>query len=324
MSETSLTYELKVLYPPEEQRSILLDANGVLIGRGDETHLTFDDEWISRQHCRIWIEGNTIWLEDLQSTNGTFLDGQLIDRQNILPGSKVQLGKIVLTVEVNAPNPHTLPFPEVFSHSQEHSEIQEVYTEDAHSDFSIEDSADATDHSSFDADEENLAEVFENETEVQEAELSILEELAESLSLWANQLDSPQNAALFKIKVVNLSDFETQPGPAAIRFLHLEIEELLQSEKISDEWITEWGSGDFLFAVHSMSVEQANHFAEDLHQLIQKQIFSYQGEILQIQLFISAVLTPLAEIHWQGTLTQLDEDIELARQSEKSYVLKVN
>lgn len=57
------------------------------------------DAKISRKHSRIKIVENECWIEDLQSTNGTFVNGEAIDQKKLLPESVVQVGATILMVE---------------------------------------------------------------------------------------------------------------------------------------------------------------------------------------------------------------------------------
>jgi ABC-type multidrug transport system ATPase subunit/pSer/pThr/pTyr-binding forkhead associated (FHA) protein len=49
-----------------------------LIGRSSEADIKVDDPTVSRKHARLYQEGTEFWIEDLQSTNGTFLNGERI------------------------------------------------------------------------------------------------------------------------------------------------------------------------------------------------------------------------------------------------------
>lgn len=77
--------------------SLPLRGNGVLIGRNPECTLVLDDDYASGRHCRFFpgIEG---WLvEDLGSTNGTFLGpDRLTSPRPVEVGSSVRIGKTVL------------------------------------------------------------------------------------------------------------------------------------------------------------------------------------------------------------------------------------
>ncbi|MDR1192899.1 MAG: FHA domain-containing protein, partial [Peptococcaceae bacterium] len=75
-------------------RNVELDINqSFFVGRADSNNLSFNDEKMSRQHFAIEAEGDSFYITDLQSTNGTFLNGariqgrrRLADRDEIRAG----------------------------------------------------------------------------------------------------------------------------------------------------------------------------------------------------------------------------------------------
>jgi serine/threonine-protein kinase len=76
-----------------------------VIGRqaSEEGQLGQDAE-ISREHARIARSGESFTIEDLGSTNGTFVNGRRISRPEILsPGDRVQVGATTLVVQVSVP-----------------------------------------------------------------------------------------------------------------------------------------------------------------------------------------------------------------------------
>jgi len=52
----------------------------VRVGRATDNDVQFPDRSVSRHHCRIRREGASWWIEDLGSTNGTFVDGRAVLR----------------------------------------------------------------------------------------------------------------------------------------------------------------------------------------------------------------------------------------------------
>ena len=62
------------------------------IGRGQTVPIRIHDSEISRRHARFVIEGNDVIVEDLGSTNGTFVNGHPIDRVKLEDGDKIQVG----------------------------------------------------------------------------------------------------------------------------------------------------------------------------------------------------------------------------------------
>ncbi|MEM9693745.1 MAG: FHA domain-containing protein [Myxococcota bacterium] len=72
---------------------IELRATEYLLGRGTGVNLPLDDLGVSRRHARIrrWI-GQAYVLEDLGSTNGTFVNGKRVDRRSLSAGDVIQIG----------------------------------------------------------------------------------------------------------------------------------------------------------------------------------------------------------------------------------------
>ncbi len=87
---------------PIERHPIgILGAN---LGRAAPADIIFSDKRISRRHCSVEIRNGEMLVTDLQSTNGTFVNGEKIDSPTILPpDSELRLGDIVLTHRVRIP-----------------------------------------------------------------------------------------------------------------------------------------------------------------------------------------------------------------------------
>ena len=69
----------------------------LIIGRADKCHLVLDDTYVSQIHARIFAKGDAFVLEDLGSTNGTYLNRRRITSPTELQrGDRVKIGKTVL------------------------------------------------------------------------------------------------------------------------------------------------------------------------------------------------------------------------------------
>lgn len=69
----------------------------VTIGRAASCHITLDDTYISQLHARVAAEDGGIAIEDLGSTNGTYLNRQRVTSRVVgSPGDRLQLGGIVM------------------------------------------------------------------------------------------------------------------------------------------------------------------------------------------------------------------------------------
>jgi pSer/pThr/pTyr-binding forkhead associated (FHA) protein len=73
------------------------------IGREGSTGLALDDEQASRRHARVTAQGDTAMVEDLGSTNGTYLNGQPIEGERTLrPGDRLRVGLTVFELRTSA------------------------------------------------------------------------------------------------------------------------------------------------------------------------------------------------------------------------------
>ncbi len=71
----------------------------IRLGRQPENHIQLRDPKVSRFHAVIRRKGAQLYLEDLNSTNGTFLNGQpLASRKRLEPGDTIKLGQTVIEV----------------------------------------------------------------------------------------------------------------------------------------------------------------------------------------------------------------------------------
>ena len=66
---------LEVVDGLEQGRTITLKGNGATLGRSPPADIVLNDFEVSRSHCRFMIVNGTLRMADLNSTNGTFLDG---------------------------------------------------------------------------------------------------------------------------------------------------------------------------------------------------------------------------------------------------------
>ncbi|MGE0713145.1 MAG: FHA domain-containing protein [Planctomycetota bacterium] len=78
-------------------------AEDLLVGRSLQARLPLDDTCVSRRHCRLWIgEGGRVWVEDLASANGTFVNGRRVERSRLRTGDVLEVGGTRLEVRLSA------------------------------------------------------------------------------------------------------------------------------------------------------------------------------------------------------------------------------
>ena len=89
---------LRVVSGPAAGQTVEVDQE-VVIGR-EETDLEIDDDELSRRHAVVRRFANRLQVEDLGSTNGTYVDGNRIAEPTLLGGgAEIKLGTTVLVVE---------------------------------------------------------------------------------------------------------------------------------------------------------------------------------------------------------------------------------
>ena len=86
-----------VVHPPEGKARTVKVGPSMTIGRAPECELLIDDTYASSQHARIFGKNGTWYVEDLGSTNGTFVNDQkLAAPAMVQPGDKIRVGTTVL------------------------------------------------------------------------------------------------------------------------------------------------------------------------------------------------------------------------------------
>ena len=103
-STSEMRPHLIVLYPQNMFRQILLEKGTVVLGRGTDANIRLDDELVSRRHCSLTFDGRTVTVQDLGSTNGTFVDGSAIQNMVLEDHNRLQIGKMVLKVDFKDPS----------------------------------------------------------------------------------------------------------------------------------------------------------------------------------------------------------------------------
>jgi pSer/pThr/pTyr-binding forkhead associated (FHA) protein len=74
--------------------------DSVVLGRSPEADVLLDDPYASMFHLRLTMEGDTMSLTDLGTTNGTYLNGRRVTSPVVLnAGDSVQVGKTIMEVK---------------------------------------------------------------------------------------------------------------------------------------------------------------------------------------------------------------------------------
>ncbi|GAA1763651.1 FHA domain-containing protein FhaB/FipA [Nostocoides vanveenii] len=79
---------------------IPMGENDILIGRNPECHLVLDDDFASGRHARIFPAEGGWGVEDLSSTNGTFVNNHRIDEAVAFEaGSQIRIGRTIIELQ---------------------------------------------------------------------------------------------------------------------------------------------------------------------------------------------------------------------------------
>lgn len=91
-------YALVVERGPRAGMAWLVKEGTTTAGRHPDSDIFLDDITVSRHHCRFLSEGQDLHVEDSGSTNGTYVNGERVDRGDLHPGDEVIVGKYHLIV----------------------------------------------------------------------------------------------------------------------------------------------------------------------------------------------------------------------------------
>ncbi len=94
-----------------DERTIPLTAGTHTIGRAPENEIAILNHSLSRRHARIGRSGDEWFVEDLESKNGTHVDGARVTRRALQGGETIKCGDVVMRVETGATAPAVAPAP---------------------------------------------------------------------------------------------------------------------------------------------------------------------------------------------------------------------
>lgn len=84
------------IYGEDLGRRVALGQRPVVIGRSSACDVQVDQESVSRNHCQISFNGNTYCIRDMGSTNGTYVNDDLVEEVSLVDGDQVKVGRTIL------------------------------------------------------------------------------------------------------------------------------------------------------------------------------------------------------------------------------------
>jgi len=77
---------------PQSGQLTILEQSEVTLGRAEKADVRSSDLNVSREHARILVRGESFWIEDLDSTRGTLVNGERVRRHCLQDGDVIELG----------------------------------------------------------------------------------------------------------------------------------------------------------------------------------------------------------------------------------------
>lgn len=96
-SDRTAPRQLVVADGPDRGQSARLGTEPILIGRGPDAGIRLDDDYVSTRHARVATNGEEWFVEDLGSTNGTYVGSRRVTTPTpVAVGTPIRIGKTVL------------------------------------------------------------------------------------------------------------------------------------------------------------------------------------------------------------------------------------
>jgi pSer/pThr/pTyr-binding forkhead associated (FHA) protein len=90
-----------VLYNADQESEHTFTGGEVLIGRSSTCNFPIQNDTVSSQHTRLNFSQNQWWVEDLNSTNGTFLNNERLEVPTvIMSGDEIRCGQVVFVIHI--------------------------------------------------------------------------------------------------------------------------------------------------------------------------------------------------------------------------------
>jgi pSer/pThr/pTyr-binding forkhead associated (FHA) protein len=97
--------KLVVLSPGMTGRTQELKVEKTTIGRLEDNTFQIAEASVSSHHCEVELRGKEVVVRDLNSTNGTFINGEKVTEKVLQPGQILRLGQVELRLETDTPAP---------------------------------------------------------------------------------------------------------------------------------------------------------------------------------------------------------------------------
>jgi pSer/pThr/pTyr-binding forkhead associated (FHA) protein len=71
-------------------------SSEIVVGRSSDLDMVLVEDMVSRRHAKISVNGDTVTIQDLGSTNGTFVNGERVEKMTLTDGDRVLIGTSII------------------------------------------------------------------------------------------------------------------------------------------------------------------------------------------------------------------------------------
>jgi len=98
---TGMSILLTVIKGADKGKSVKVEDTPFLIGRDEDVDFTISDEAVSRTHSIIIYENGKLYIRDMDSKNGTYLNGKRITKEELRDGDVLRIGDTTIKVKIS-------------------------------------------------------------------------------------------------------------------------------------------------------------------------------------------------------------------------------
>lgn len=126
---------IKIKYEngPVPEQVIKSEDGKITFGRSKDNLVCLSNNKVSRNHCVLVLEQHRFVLKDLDTINGTFVNGKSISTQEVEPGDKIRVGDFIFTFfpvqEAKNADPFDEPDPDVFKKMRQNKGYETIFAE---------------------------------------------------------------------------------------------------------------------------------------------------------------------------------------------------
>lgn len=84
-----------------QRRELPLTGERLVVGRRPDCDVRIPTLDVSRQHCELRVTDDSVKVKDLNSSNGTFVNGKRVTEAELNPGDRLQIGPVSFTVQID-------------------------------------------------------------------------------------------------------------------------------------------------------------------------------------------------------------------------------